>query len=175
VELFGKLSAHRGAKKAGVANLEGLTEGLHPLKGKFVPGAKDVCLTIQALESKMNGVLVPVPLAQLLLGNEVDLNDSDDEDKEDTTETFNHKDPMHLLKRLVKEMKYKREREGNWYKNWKPITEEVVTLLWATANGFATGGVEVLPAKINRQALRHQVECAQELIDTKSKALRNSL
>jgi hypothetical protein len=167
VELFGKLIPHKGARKAGasdffVPSLDGLIDGLHPLKGKFVPGAKDACLTIQALESKVNGVLVPVPIAQMLLGDEVDLEDSDDEGEE-STEVFNPKDPMHLLKRLVKVMKYKREKEGNWYKNWKTIAEEVVTLLWATANGFAVG-VEVLPAEINRQALRHQVKCAQELI-----------
>lgn len=167
VELFGKLIAHRGAKKAGasdffVPSLDGLIEGLHPLKGKFVPGAKDACLAIQALESKINGVLVPVPLAQLLLGDEVDLEDSDDEE---STETFNLKDPMHLLKRLVKVMKHKKEKEGNWYKRWKSIAEEIVTLLWATANGFAVG-VDVLPAKNNRQSLAHQVNCAQELLDS---------
>ena len=144
--------------------MDGLIDGLHPFKGKFVPGAKDACLAIQALESKINGVLVPVPLAQLLLGDEINLENSDDDDEE-STETFNPKDPSHLLKRLVKVMKHKKDKEGNWYKNWKPIAEEIVTLLWATANGFAAG-VEVLPAKINRQALRHQVKCAQELIDS---------
>ena len=72
VDLFGNLTPHKGAKKVGAADyfvpsIDELTDGSHPMKGKFVPGAKDVCDTIQSLESKINGVFIPYPLAQLLL------------------------------------------------------------------------------------------------------------
>jgi len=168
VELFGQLSPPRGAKKAGAADfyvpsLEGLIDGSHPLTGKFVPGAKDDCLTIQTLENKINAVLVPVPLAQLLLGDEVQVEESDSEDDEAKTESFDQTDPLHLLRRLVKIMKYKKEKEPSWYKSWKPIAEEIIALLWAIANGFAVG-VDTLPTPISRKFLTHQIKCTQELI-----------
>ena len=52
-------------------------------------------------------------LAQLLLGNEVNLEDSDNKEDEESTESFNPKNPIHLvLKRHVKVMKCRKEREG---------------------------------------------------------------
>ena len=168
LELFGQLSPPRGAKKAGasdffVPSLEGLIEGAHPMTGKFVPEAKDTCQTIQTLENKINAVLVPVPLAQLLLGDEVQVEESDSKASETDADAFDQKDPLHLLKRLVKIMKYKKEKEPSWYKNWKSSAEEIIVLLWAIANGFAVG-VDTLPTPISKKFLKHQIKCTQELI-----------
>ena len=143
LDLFGQLTPHRGARKAGasdffIPSIDGLTEGAHPLKGKFVPGAKDVCANIQSLESKINGVFVPYPLAQMLLGEEVDVEDSEDEEGPEL-DTFNPKNPMNLLARLVRVMLYKKKNQPDWYRDWKAIAQEVVNLLWSVGNGFATG------------------------------------
>ena len=164
-DLFGKLTPHKGARKVGasdyfVPSIDGLIEGAHPMRGKFVPGAKDVCDTIQSLESKINGVFIPYPLAQLLLGEEVDIEDSDDEEAE--PEKFNQKSPIDLLTRLVRVMSYKKKHQPEWYRDWKAIAQEVVGLLWSVGNGFAPG-IEITPVQMNRQLIAHQMECSLEL------------
>ena len=167
VDLFGKLTPHKGAKKAGasdyfVPSVDGLVEGIHPKTGRFVPGAKDVCDTIQSLESKVNGVFVPFPLAQLLLGEEIDIEESEEEDEEPRSEPFDPRDPMDLLGRLVRVMAYKKKNQPEWYRDWKAIAQEVVGLLWSVGNGFAPG-IEVLPAVMNRSLIEHQMKCSLEL------------
>ena len=168
VDLFGQLTLHKGAKKAGAADffipsVDGMIEGSHPIRGKFVPGAKDICANhIQSLEAKINGVFVPYPLAQLLLGEEVDVEDSDDEEGAEPV-TFNPRNPMDLLSRLVvRVMSYKKKHQPEWYRKWKSIAQEVVSLLWSVGNGFATG-IKILPAPINRCLIEHQMKCALEL------------
>ena len=165
-ELFGKLTPHKGARKVGAADyfvpsVDGLTEGAHPIKGKFVPGAKDVCANIQALESKINGVFVPFPLAQLLLGEEVDIEESEDDEVAEP-EKFNPRNPTDLLTRLVRVMAYKKKHDPEWYRDWKAIAQEVVAILWSVGNGFAPG-IEILPATMNRKLIEHQMKCALEL------------
>ena len=167
VDLFGKLTPHKGAKKAGVSDyfvpsVDGLVDGIHPKTGRFVPGAKDVCDTIQSLESKVNGVFVPFPLAQLLLGEEVDIEESDDEGEEPLPEPFDPSNPMDLLSRLVRVMAYKKKNQPEWYRDWKSIAQEVVGLLWSVGNGFAPG-IEVFPAAMNRSLIEHQMKCSLEL------------
>ena len=168
MDLFGKLTPHKGARKVGAADyfvpfIDGLTEGAHPMRGKFVPGAKDVCDTIQSLESKINGVLLPYPLAQLMLGEEVDIEASDDEEAEQ--EKFNPRNPMDLLTRLVRVMAYKKKHQPEWYRDWKAIAQEVVGLLWSVGNGFAPG-IEMMPVQMNRQLIEHQMECSLELFNS---------
>ena len=165
-DLFGRLVPHKGARKAGASDyfvpaMDGLIDGTHPMTGRFVPGAKDVCATIQSLESKNNGVFVPYPLAKLLLGEEVDLQDSDDEEKEEEAEGFNPANPMDLLNRLVKVMSYKKKHQPEWYRDWKSIAQEVVGLLWSVGNGFSPG-VAVVPAGMNRHLIEHQMKCSLE-------------
>ena len=169
-DLFGRLTPHKGARKAGasdyfVPSVDGLTEGAHPTTGRFVPGAKDVCANIQSLEFKNNGVFVPYPLAQLLLGEEVDILEDDSAEEEEPVEperSFNPRNPMDLLHRLVKVMSYKKKHQPEWYREWKAIAQEAVGLLWSVGNGFATG-IEVTPVGMNRQLLEHQVKCSLEL------------
>lgn len=171
-DLFGRLTPHKGARRAGAADffvpsVDGLTDGTHPISGKFVPGTKDVCANIQSLESKNNGVFVPHPLAQLLLGEEVDIEDSDEEEEEgesggDPTARFNPRNPMDLLNRLVRVMMYKKKHQPDWYREWKSIAQEVVSLLWSVGNGFAPG-VDLSPVEMNRQLIEHQMRCALEL------------
>ena len=170
-ELFGRLIPHKGARKAGasdyfVPSVDGLVEGVHPMTGKFVPGAKDVCATIQSLESKNNGVFVPFPLAILLLGEEVDIEESDDEEGEDSDpKRFDPRNPMDLLNRLVKVMAYKKKHQNEWYRDWKAISQEVVGLLWSVGNGFAPG-VQITPVEMNRQLIEHQMKCSLELFNS---------
>jgi len=167
IDLFGKLTPHKGARKAGasdyfVPSVDGLVEGTHPKTGRFVPGAKDVCDTIQSLESKINGVFVPYPLAQLLLGEEVDIEESEDEGEELRPEPFDSRNPMDLLGRLVRVMTYKKNHQPEWYRDWKAIVQEVVGLLWSVGNGFAPG-IEVIPTAMNRRLIEHQMSCSLEL------------
>ena len=165
-DLFGKLIPHKGARKAGasdffVPSVDGLTEGSHPMTGRFVPGAKDICAPIQSLESKNNGVFVPYPLAQLLLGEEVDIEDSENEEEAEP-DRFNPGKPIDLLNRLVRVMSYKKKHQPEWYRDWKSIAQEIVGLLWSVGNGFAPG-IEITPAGMNRHLIEHQMECALEL------------
>ena len=167
VDLFGKLTPHKGAKKAGASDyfvpaVDGLVDGTHPKTGRFVPGAKKFCDTIQSLESKINGVFVPFQLAQLLLGEEIDIEESEDEDEDQRPEPFDPSDPMDLLGRLVRVMAYKKKNQPEWYRDWKAIAQEVVGLLWSVGNGFAPG-IEVLPAEMNRSLIEHQMKCSLEL------------
>jgi hypothetical protein len=176
-DLFGNLTPHKGAKKVGAADyfipsIDGLTDSSHPMKGKFVPGAKDVSNTIQLLESKINGVFIPYPLAQLLLGQEVDIEDSND--KEPEPEKFNKKNPMDLLTRLVRVMSYKKKHQPEWYRDWKAIAQEVVGLLWSVGNGFAPG-IEITPAQMNRQLIEHQMECSLELFQSDKALYRDDI
>ena len=166
-ELFGRLIPHKGARKAGasdyfVPSMDGLTEGIHPMTGRFVPGTKDVCATIQSLESKNNGVFVPYPLAQHLLGEEIDMEDSSDDEGESAPRRFNPENPMDLLNRLVKVMSYKKKHQPEWYRDWKAIAQEVVGLLWSVGNGFAPG-IDIGPATMNSQLIEHQMKCSLEL------------
>jgi len=170
-DLFGKLIPHKGSKKAGasdyfVPSMDGLIDGSHPSTGKFVPGTKDVCATIQSLEFKNNGVFVPYPLAQHLLGEEVDLLEgSSDEDDAQVSGGFQPGKPMDLLNRLVKVMAYKKKHEPEWYRDWKYIAQEIVGLLWSVGNGFAPG-IEIYPTTMDDQLIEHQMKCSLELFNS---------
>jgi len=74
------------------------------------------------------------PLSSGLLGEEVDMEgSSDDEEASVVLGRFNPGNrPMDLLRRLVKVMSYKKKKhQPDWYLDGKSIAQEVVGQLWS--------------------------------------------
>ena len=143
-----------------IPTIEGLMEDRHPIVGKFAPRILDECDSVDSIRDLPNSIFVPFPLLELIWSAEFSEDDDESIPFEGGTVP-----PRALLLRLVAGAKKKKEKQPEWFKQWRGAIQNVVTFLWAHVHDLALGNHLVTGAINNLRWSKHAVRCSLELLE----------